>query len=337
MKLAVLNPGGRDPQQSFPDGPGTPDAKFHPPVNFHAFAACTGGTFHRRDQAISAAEKSVLVVIGADLKAARQAMVELRRAGKTVAVTLKEAGGAQFATQFAKAAKLQLLQEICARADGAIATTADLVPIWTALGVRHTEFIPTPYPIDDERWNFSIPFEERRGIFVGTREFGVPSRNHLAALLTVHQLSSSMYEPVTVFNLDGWGGRKILDKLGYDERLLRVVQGELDYPRYLRILAKHKLVWQLDASAVPGQVAGDALLARVPCIGGNGTTERLAFPDLCGHGRSAEQLFDLAARLLEHPHDCEAVIERARDQARPQLDYAPIARQLAAFFQRIAR
>ncbi len=337
MKLAVLNPGGRDPQQSFPDGAGAPDEKLHPPVNYHAFAACTGGAFHRRDQTIPAEDKEVLLLIGGDLKAARQAMVELRRAGKTVAVALQEAGAFQFATQFTRAAKFRLFLEICARADGAIATTADLVPIFTAAGIRHTEFIATPYPIDDERWNFAIPFEERRGIFIGTREFGVPSRNHLAALLTVHQLAASMYEPVTVFNLDGWRGRQMIERLGYDAQLLRVVQGALTYPRYLRILAKHKLVWQLDASGVPGQVAGDALLARVPCIGGNGTTERLAFPELCGHGRSAEQLFDLAARLLEHPHDCEAVIERARDHARPLVSYGPVALQLTEFFRRIAR
>ena len=33
MKLAVLNPGGRDPDQLFPDGAGTPEDRGHPPVN----------------------------------------------------------------------------------------------------------------------------------------------------------------------------------------------------------------------------------------------------------------------------------------------------------------
>ena len=108
---------------------------------------------------------------------------------------------------------------------------------------------------------------------------------------------------MTVFNVDGWRGRRMLARLGYITGLLRVIEGRKPYPRYLRLVAKHKLVWQLDASAVPGQVAGDALLCRVPCVGGNGTTERLVFPDLCGHGRTTEQLFDIAARLLEHPHD----------------------------------
>jgi hypothetical protein len=72
-------------------------------------------------------------------------------------------------------------------------------------------------------------------------------------------------------------------------------------------------------------------------VGGNGTTERLVFPEICGHGRNAEQLFDLAARLLEHPHDCVEVIGRAMDQARTSLSFSAVARQLDEFFRRIAR
>lgn len=337
MKLAVLNPRGRDPEQAFPDGAGTPDEQAHPPLNYHGFAACTGGTFYRKDEAIPKDQKEVLLLLRQDLKASRQAIIELRRAGKTVALAWKEAGAFQLATQLGKAANFRLFEEICQRADGAIATTPDLVPIFTAAGVRYTEFIPTPYPVEDARWDFSTPPEERRGIFVGTREFATPSRNHLAALLSVKQIASSMFETVTVFNCDGWRGRRMIERLGYDERLLRVIEGRVSYPRYLRILAKHKLVWQLDASAVPGQVAGDALLARVPCVGGNGTTERLVFPDICGHGRNTEQLFDLAARLLEHPHDCAEIVTRALENAARTLSFTTVARQLEEFFGRIHR
>jgi len=296
-----------------------------------------GGTFFRKDQEIPAEQKEVLVLLRGNLKACRQALVELRSEKKTVAIAWKEAGPLQIAEQLAKPAALKLFQEICQRADGAIATTPDLVPFFTAAGVRHVEFIPTPYPVEDARWNFATPVEERRGIFVGTREFGVPSRQHLAALLALRQLVASMFESVTVVNADGWRGRGMIERLGYDARLLKVVEGRMTYPRYLRLLAQHKLVWQLDASGTPGQVAGDALLARVPCVGGNGTTERLVFPDICGHGRDAEQLFDLAARLLEHPHDCEAVIERAESGAKEKVSFTAVAKRLETFFRRIAR
>ena len=337
MSLAVLNPGGNDPEQHFPDFAGPPDDAAHAPVNFHAFAACTGGAFYRKDQAIPADVKHVLLLLRSDLKACRNALLELRRAGKTVAVSLKEAGAFQVAALLGKADKLRLFQEICQRADAAIATVPDLVPLYLGAGARCAEFLPTPYPVDDARWDFSAPPAERRGIFVGTREFATPSRNHLAALLAVRQLAEAMQEPVTVFNGDGWRGRRMLARLQLPDSLLRVVENRLPYPRYLRLLARHRIVWQLDASAVPGQVAGDALLCRVPCVGGNGATERLVFPDLCGHGRTPEQLFDLAARLLDHPHDVQAVVGRAVELARETLSFAVVAKQLDAVFARLAR
>src|SRR5438876_10792614 len=45
------------------------------------------------------------------------------------------------------------------------------------------------------------------------------------------------------------------------------------YPEYLRDVSRHKIVLQLDRSHVPGQLAGDALLCRIPCVGGDGAIE----------------------------------------------------------------
>ncbi len=337
MPLAVLNPGGNDPDQHFPDGAGAPDPQVHAPVNYHAFAACTRGTFHRKDQAVPADVKHVLMLLRRDLKACRQAMIELKHAKKIVAIAFKEAGSGQIAELLAKPRHVSLFQEICARCDGAIATTPDAVPLFQSVGVRAVEFLPTPYPVEDMRWDFSIPPEDRRGIFIGTREFDAPSRNHLAALLGIKLMAEAMMEPVTVFNVDGWRGRRMLDRLRYSEGMLKVIEGRRPYPSYLRTVAMHKLVLQLDMSAVPGQVAGDALLCRLPCLGGHGTTERLAFPDLCGHGRSAEQVLDLAARMLEHGHDCEEAAAESQRLARARLGFEVVAKRVGAFFEQIAR
>ena len=92
-----------------------------------------------------------------------------------------------------------------------------------------------------------------------------------------------------------------------------------------------------DVFRTPGQVAGDALLCRIPCVGGNGTVERLAFPDLCGHGRTPERLFDLATRLLEHPYDCVAIVEKAVEFAKATLSYSAVSRQLENFYRRFQR
>jgi hypothetical protein len=338
MKLAVLNPGGRDPEQHFIDGAGAPDDRFHPPVNFHGYAACTSGYFCRRDDALPKETDGVLLLLRQDLKSARQAMIEIRAAKKgPVIVSLKECGLPQVAGLLAKPARLEQFRSVCARGEAAIATTEDLVTLYRGAGVRDVEFIPTPYPVEDERWNFSHPFDERRGIFVGTREFHVASRNHIAALLALKPLAEAMYEPVTVINTDGWTGRRLLARLGYPDELLNVVEGRLPYSRYLRLMSRHKVVFQLDASAVPGQVAGDALLCRMPCIGGNGAIERLVFPEWCGQGRSTEQLFDLTARLLEHPHDCESLVAEALDRAKLTVSFSAVEKRLEQLFRRFRR
>ncbi|MES2572397.1 MAG: hypothetical protein V4710_20390, partial [Verrucomicrobiota bacterium] len=202
MKLAVLNPGGNDPEQHFPDFAGAPDGKAHAPVNFHGFAACTGGGFYRKEHAIPKETSQVILLLRHDLKACRQALIELRSEKKTVAVSFKEAGAFQIAGLLANSGKLRLVKEICERADGAIATTPDLVPFLTGCGARTVEFIPTPYPVEEARWNFACPPEERRGIFIGTRELNTPSRNHLATLTGLRYLAEAMQEPVTVFNGD---------------------------------------------------------------------------------------------------------------------------------------
>jgi hypothetical protein len=337
MPIAVLHPKGSDPEQKFPDFAGAPQDAAHPPLGYHAFAAATGGAIYKKDQQVPADVRSVLLMLGRDLKACRVALAELRGAGKTVAVALKDAGAFEVADLLGKPDRLKLFQEICARADLAIATAPDLVPLFLAAGARHAEFILPPLPVEDERWDFSMPIEERRGIFVGTRSFSEPSRNHLAALLCIRQLSEPMQEPVTVFNGDGWRGRRMMDRLRFTEGLLRVVEGKLSYPRYLRLMGRHRLVFQLDADAGAGRVAGDALLCRIPCVGGNGAAERWIFPELCGHGRTSEQLFDLAARLLEHPYDTLAVVEKAMEVARERLAFGPTAKRLTSLFERMAR
>ena len=53
---------------------------------------------------------------------------------------------------------------------------------------------------------------------------------------------------------------------------------------------------------MPGQVAGDALLCRIPCVGGDGAVERIAFPKTCGEGRTISEIGSIALDLLKN-HD----------------------------------
>jgi len=330
VKLAVLNPGGHDREQAFPDGAGSPDdAAAHPPVNYHAYAACMGGTFYREPGRIPAEESAVLLVLRRDLKHCLKALRRLKKAGKQVAVSLKESGLHQVAQLLGAVEVMALFREICEKADGCIASTPNLEGLYRAAGGKRVRFIPTPYPVESAKWNFTLPLADREGVFIGTREWGVPSRNHAAALL----LAASLKAPVTVVNEDGRAGRKRIEAMGLAKP--RVIEGRLPYAEYLRLMARHRIVLQLDRSAVPGQVAGDALLCGVPCVGGDGAVERIAFPETCGVGREAEELREIAARLLGDDGACAEAGARGRVLALERLSYGVVGRELAGYFSEL--
>lgn len=324
--LAVLNPGGSDPDQQFTHGAGAPTDKGHPPVNYHAYAACTAGSFLKNPSRLLPEQRSVLLLLRRDLKLALKTLLALQGEGHTVAISLKESGSHQVAALLAEAKPLALFRDLCARADFCLSSTSDLIPFYLGAGARRVEFIPTPYPVDVPAWDFSRPVEERRGVFIGTREFNVPTRNHLAALLAARGLG----EVITVINSDGRSGRRALEALGIAG--LRIVEGRLDYPAYLRLMAEHRLVFQCDRSAVPGQVAGDALLCRVPCIGGDGAVERLAFPEFNGMGRTPLELIAKGSQLLRDEGAYADAMHSAQALAREQLSFTVISAALRRVF-----
>jgi len=71
FRLTVLNPGGRDPEQKFEDVP-APGQGRHPPINFHAFAACTQGAFHFNPRRAMAEGTPVLLLLRSDLRASER-------------------------------------------------------------------------------------------------------------------------------------------------------------------------------------------------------------------------------------------------------------------------
>ncbi len=331
FRLTVLNPNGRDPEQHFPDGAGE-SAKPHPPTNFHAYAACTHGSFHRETKRAIAEETPVLVLLRGDFSASERALAALKKEHRTVAVSLKETGLHQIADQLRDSSRLIRFLRIVRAADACIAPTSEAADLYRAIRGSDSgvEFIPTPYPVDDRRWNFSRPITERSGIFIGTREWKVPSRNHLCAVLVARQLSEQTGERITIFNLDGRKGARLLAATGPMQDKMRTHDVHLSYPNYLREIARHKIVLQFDTSFVPGQVAGDALLCRIPCVGGNGAIDRLAFPEICGAGRSIGEVQQIALRLLtDTPAYREAVNKMENASA---VSFKVMAEKLKTFF-----
>src|ERR1041384_5300696 len=332
FRLTVLNPGGRDEAQDFADGAGE-TALPHPPTNFHAYAACTRGSFQRETKDAMAQATVVLVLLRGDFGTSERAVDALQAAGRFVAVSLKETGLHQIADQLQNSARFARFVRIVKKANACLAPTPETADLFRAVrGSEGVAFIPTPYPVDDPRWDFSRPIEQRAGIFIGTREWNVPSRNHLGALMIARQLSEETGEAVTVFDCDGRRGARLLSEIGFAAGKLRVLNKKLGYPEYLREVARHKIVLQLDTSFVPGQVAGDALLCRVPCVGGNGAIDRLGFPETCGFARSIDELRDIAQRLLTEREFYQACTTTMIPAATRALGFETVARKLAAFF-----
>lgn len=317
--FAVINPEGRDATRLFPMGAGSPNDKGHPPVNYHAYAACHSGAFLRSVADLPASTRVALVLLRKrNLSAVLKTLNLLKARGVTALVSLKESGAHQAADFLNDAGRSELFRRICDEAAGFLSSTPGLVSLYRSAGCLRGFFAPTPYPLEEGGWNFGIPLSERTGIFVGTREFGIPSRNHWHAVSLAAAHARRHGIRVTVVNEDGRRGRKLLEGIVRPGVTLNIVEGRLPYPDYLRMMARHRLVLQLDSSAVPGQVAGDALLCRMPCLGGNGTVDRLAF------GNPAEDLERVASQLLNDDHLWEKEVSAALARARESLGFRAV-------------
>jgi hypothetical protein len=340
FRLSVLNPGGRDLEQYF-DEPVGPTDSGHPPINLHAFAACTRGSFHRTTKNAIEEKRPILLILRGNFRATERALVTCQKEKRTVAVALKETGLHQIAEQLREPSRLARFMRIVAQADGCVATTPEAAEIFRRVrrerDADSVAFIPTPYPLEDKQWNFVVPPNEQSGIFIGTREWDVPSRNHLSALLFAREICAASGEPVTAFNLDGRKGEKLLAELKFPPGKLRVHDEREPYPDYLREVAKHKIVLQLDRSRVPGQVAGDALLCRTISVGGDGAIDRLTFANFSGEGRTTAQLKTIALELLKNTAGRATAIVESQWRAAERISFPAIQKQLAVFFERIGK
>lgn len=336
LKLAVLNPGGHDPEQYF-DGPTAPDSAAHAPVNFHGYAACTGGSFHRDTKQAVAEKSTILLLLRGNLKAAARAMKECRAANCTVLMSLKETGLNQVAELLDAPAVAGRFFDLINQADGCIGATPEIAEFYRLSRPKADPntvgFIPTPYPLNESQWDFSVRADKQFGIFIGTREWHIPSRNHFACLMLAKKLCESTGETATVFNLDGRKGRRLLEQFKFPAGKLRVVEDEKPYPEYLREVAKHKIVLQLDRSRVPGQVAGDALLCRTVCVGGDSTIERIAFPKTCGAGRTFEEVGAIAKELLANHNARGTAFVESQWRSMEQLSFEAVRKRLEEFLK----
>lgn len=316
--MDVVNPGGRDAPVDYRGGVTPPGAAGHPPVNYWAFAAATAGRFHQHVNVDEITADAVLVLIRARVATSLAAVRALKNAGRTVFVSWKETGASQIAHQLRWFWRRGGLRKILAEADGAIAVTEHAAEHYREWGCRNIAFLATPYPVDLPAWDFSAP--SRQGIFIGTREFDVPGRRHAQALALAAQCARATGAAVTVMNFDGPKARTRIESLLAGVRDVRILEHKLDYPGYLREIARHRLVLQLDDGRVPGQVAGDALLGRTLAVGGNGTIQRVAFAPYAL--TDAVALQPLVQRLLTDDAHYAGALAESQKVAAEKLSFA---------------
>ena len=332
--LEVLVPQGRDDPADYRHGVPAPADGGHAPVNFHAMAAASKALFHKDCSTVPASSRDVLVLVPRRIARAVRASRELRARGHRVWIAWKECGAHQIAAQMEQwlaATRWKSLVETC---HGLVAASPAAENFFRARPEARKKIVvlPTPYPVDVTAWDFSLPPASRAGIFIGTREWNVPSRRHPEAVTLAIRAAHAVGTHVSLMNIGARAGHAHLEKMrrslgGSVE--LRIIDGPLPYADYLRVVSEHRLVLQRDASGVPGQVAGDSLLCGLPCLGGNGLVDGLAFPFLPGADDDDESVLAATLDLLRDDEKYSRAVARSQELAARHLSFAAFARQWA--------
>src|SRR6266576_6369046 len=143
FRLAVLNPGGRDHEQHFAENR-APQANEHPPVIFHAYAACTHGAVFRDTKRAIASNWPVLLLLRGDYRASERALAELKKSKRKTVVALKETGAHQIAQQLSGPARFARFVRIVRAANGGIASTPEVADFFRLFRDKGIEYLPTP-------------------------------------------------------------------------------------------------------------------------------------------------------------------------------------------------
>ena len=337
--LAVLNPGGRDPFLDYAGGPGGYQKGVHAPVNFHAYAAATRGAFFdSTGEFLRSRDRfdAVLVLIRRRTWITLAAVQKLKNAGVTVLVAWKECSNDQISRQLQTVPAIRAYGEILELADGILSPTLAWPPRLGKIDQdsfsRKLKFIPTPYPLDFPFWDFSTPFNERSGILIGTREFGTDSRNHIQALARAASLAHEFDIPrVSVINSDKGKGLRLLRELAlsFPAGCLTIHERPLPYLDYMKLVSSHRVTYQMDRGTVPGQVAGDCILARTICAGGSSTIEKLVFKEFSDDGTLQQREgCNKIALMLQDDNAYADEVAKSQEIATRLLSFQSVARQL---------
>lgn len=313
--LDVIAPRGRDLFIDFAGGVPAPGRGAHPPVNFHGMAAASGGAFHNDVSTVSPDGRAVLVLMTGRADRALAAASALKAAGHPVLATWKECGRHQIRGFFRKPGNEKTFSLLRGFVTAWIASSpAALETLRTRVNDAPVFELPTPYPVDLPEWRFGTAEpSSHEGLFIGTREWRVPSRRHGSSMKIAARLVRELPGlAVTAVNASGTGGLlRTVGIMGLNPSVSLL--HPMPYHDYLLRMSRNRVVLQRDDSGVPGQVAGDALLAGVPCLGGNGMIDGLAFPHMPGADADDDEVAARALRLLTDDTYWKAAVAVSRE------------------------
>lgn len=293
------------------------EASIHPPINFHSFAAASNSAFHQSLQTLPNKNASsnfiILLLLRKNTKNTYKVLDYLKKNNYKVMVSWKETGDFQINSQLSNAKSLEYYFKILKQSDYILAVTKNnyniLECLCEELGILKNKLIykPTPYPFDTDIWQKILSdftdLNKRDGIFVGTRDFHTSTRLHLETIFLSCQLAQKLNCKISVIeNSKNKSMAKKIIKIIKDylknSQKLNFVDKPLPYYDYLKLMASHKIVFQLDQSNVPGQVAGDALMSKLLCVGGNSEISKIAFNKFSSENNTYSELFKVAQKLL---------------------------------------
>ena len=134
---------------------------------------------------------------------------------------------------------------------------------------------------------------------------------------------------MTVFNSDRRRGAKLISEIGF-RKIRGIHEKRMGYRAYLGEVARHKIIFQLDRSRVPGRwqvmpsSAAPSASAAMARLSGSRSRKRAA-------KTGDAELIEIAQRLLTNENERRAVAERATKIAKEKAFLSRGSRNSRAF------
>jgi len=240
-------------------------------VSWHSIAACFETEFfvYKKDGWQNVYKyNNILLMVKDDIQELFPLVKKLKSMKKIVGIAFHENGNF-FSMKSLDFAWLKQLKELVDQCDYFWNLNIPIEDMFTELFNVPVFSCWHGFPYEEWNHNFTVPKEKREGILIGTRTLNQNlKRNTLYSIFGANKVAKQNNTFSTFFcedQLDIAQFEKYLYTLGLEN--IRVVKGPVSYEDWLKLIAKHKVLYHNDASDTLGQVVGDAALVDVISIG----------------------------------------------------------------------